>query len=427
MDINKILEIKKNKTLLNGFLFSSFSFVNKGMGFILLILLANFISPEEYGYLSLYTTFIMFISYIIGLSTNGYQSITYFKDSKEETKKDTTCILTISVISFIVIHLVLLAGKGIFPQLTNLSFPILQLGICISFFNFFYLVNLEFLRIKEQVYKYGYLSCGHTLFNFILSLIFVISFSLNWKGRIYAEGISSIIFFIVAIVYFHQQRLITFKGINPSRFKRIIFWGLPLIPHLAANWIKQGGDRYIIENYHTMEEVGLFSFALNLTNIIIMIGVAFNASNSVDIYKTLSINVEKEKIHSLIKRKEKTYLLIYLFTSTIIVVSCSIIIPYLLPQYANSISYFWILGIYGFLQCAYFIYCNYLFYYKKNKYIMYITFTSSILHLILSILLTKYSLYLTALIYVISHAYILLTINHISNKAIKQNLYESNY
>lgn len=49
-------------------------------------------------------------------------------------------------------------------------------------------------------------------------------------------------------------------------------WGIPLIPHLATSWIKQGGDRYIINYYYTLAEVGIFSFALNLSNIIDMIG-----------------------------------------------------------------------------------------------------------------------------------------------------------
>lgn len=419
------LSFLKNKTLLNGTLFSIFSFTNKGMGFILLIILANFITPEDYGYLSLYTTIVMFVSYLIGLSTNGYQSITFFKNSKEEVKKDTTCILTISLISFLVLECILLLGKDYFPNIANLPFLILQLAIWVSFFNFFYIVHLEFYRIKEQVWKYGYLSCGHTLLNFILSLVLVIPFALSWKGRIYAEGICSIIFLMIALIYFYKEKLITFRELDFARYKRIMAWGIPLIPHLAANWIKQGGDRYIIESYHSMEDVGLFSFALNLTNIIIMIGVAFNSSNSVEIYKTLSrSDCNKEIIHQQLKQKQKTFIYLYLIASVIIVLFGSLIIPFVLPQYTDSISYFFILGIYGFLQCLYFIFCNYLFYYKKNKIIMNITFTSSILHLILSLFLTKYSLYLTAVIYVISQTYILIAISKISNNTIRRNLYE---
>ena len=423
MIIKIISSIKNNKTLINGSLFSIFSFLNKGIGFILLILLANFITPEEYGYLSLYTTILMFLSYFIGLSTNGYQSITFFKDSKEEVRKDTSCILVISIVSFALIYILLLIGKDYFPRITNISFSTLQIAICVSFLNFFYIINLEFYRIKEQVLKYGYLSCGHTLLNFILSLILVIPYALGWKGRIYAEGISAIIFFIIAIYYFYKTKLVTFHGLDVARYKRIIAWGIPLIPHLAANWIKQGGDRYIIENYHSMEDVGLFSFALNLTNIIIMIGVAFNSSNSVEIYKTLSLkNNKKEFILQQVKHKQRTFIYLYLIASIIILLSGALILPYILPRYAPSIPYFLILGVYGFFQCLYFIFCNYLFYFKKNKSIMYITFSSSIIHLVLSLFLTKYSLYFTAIIYVISQTYILLVISYLSNKALNKEL-----
>lgn len=423
MGIAKFLSIKKNKSLFNGTLFSIFSFANKGMGFILLIFLANFITPEDYGYLSLYTTIVMFLSYFVGLSTNGYQSITFFKSSQEEVKKDTTCILTITFISFLLLYVILFIGKDVFPHLANLSFQILQLAIWVSFLNFIYAVNLEFFRIKEQIWKYGYLSCGHTLINFVLSIVLVIPFSLSWKGRIYAEVISAFIFFLIGIYYFYKTKLITYQGLDFNRYKRIMAWGIPLIPHLAANWVKQGGDRYIIESHHSMTDVGLFSFALNLTNIIIMIGVAFNASNSVEIYKTLSIkNNSKEFIIQQIRKKEITFIYLYLIASITIILSGSLVMPYILPQYADSIPYFIILGIYGFLQCIYFIYCNYLFYFKKNKIIMYVTFTSSILHLILSLFLTQYSLYLTATIYVISQTYILLNIYYLSKQTLKKEL-----
>ena len=45
-----------NKTLLNGAMFSIFSFINRGFSFILLLVLAKFFTPKEYGYLRGITT-----------------------------------------------------------------------------------------------------------------------------------------------------------------------------------------------------------------------------------------------------------------------------------------------------------------------------------------------------------------------------------
>ena len=76
----KIKSIIKNETLRNGAFFTLFSFVNKGMNFVLLILLARYISPTEYGYWSLFGTITMFLGYFMAMTTEGYISISYFQE-----------------------------------------------------------------------------------------------------------------------------------------------------------------------------------------------------------------------------------------------------------------------------------------------------------------------------------------------------------
>ena len=95
-------------------------------------------------------------------------------------------------------------------------------------------------------------------------------------------------------------------------------------------------------------------------------------------------------------------LVIYCISTVLITLGVVVFVPIMMPNYANSVSYFMVLSGYGFLKCIYYIFCNYLFYWGKNKYLMYITFSFAIIHLILSLLFTKYSLYCTASIYLVS-------------------------
>ena len=111
-------------------------------------------------------------------------------------------------------------------------------------------------------------------------------------------------------------------------------WGLPIIPHLATSFIRQGCDRYIINYYHTISDVGLFSFALNLANIVVMIGVGFNQSNSVEIFKVLgdkTITNREKKQKLLFQRKQfaKIYCILTLITTVI----GYFIFPLVLPKY----------------------------------------------------------------------------------------------
>ena len=79
-------QLFNNETFRNGFFFTAFSFINKGMNFILLILLAKFITPTEYGYWSLFGTIVMFMGYFIAMTTQGYILISYFKEFKRSSR-----------------------------------------------------------------------------------------------------------------------------------------------------------------------------------------------------------------------------------------------------------------------------------------------------------------------------------------------------
>ena len=116
---NVLERIKSNKTIRNGGLYSVYSFIGKGVSFVLLILLANYIQPAEYGQLSLFNTAVMLLGYFMGFSSFGYISVSYFKNSKQDFKKDFTVIITLYLFTtaFFILILVFLS-KHKFPRET---------------------------------------------------------------------------------------------------------------------------------------------------------------------------------------------------------------------------------------------------------------------------------------------------------------------
>lgn len=417
------MKLKLSKTLINGGLFSIFSFINQGISFILLIVLAKYIQPSEYGSLSLYNTVSTFVGYFIALSTTGYVSVSYFRKSRQDFCKDFSAIITITTTIFTFLIIVVLFFSRSLSSALELPKELLYVVLVNSFFHVFFNMNLDYNRIQEKVGYYGVLSLSFAILNFVLSLLFVITFNLNWQGRVYAQLGCSVAFGLFSLLAFFKYKLYDFKQIKWERYKFIILWGVPLIPHLAALWIRQGADRYIINSFHDISEVGLFSFALNLANVIISVGLAFNATNSVSIYQELSLTKPASEKMAKLKKQSKMILIIYLFATIAIAFGISVIVPLLLPAYTQSLGYFYILAVYGFIQCLYFLVCNFLFYYNRNKEIMYITFTTAILHLFLSLIFTRFSLYLTCFIYVFIEALIVALVFWRSKKAIKENLY----
>ena len=413
--------MKLNKTLINGSLFSVFSFFNQGISFILLILLANYILPAEYGQLSLFNTIVTFMGYVIALSTQGYISISFFQNERKDFSKDFSAIMVIALTVFAFFSIIILTGRSYLPDLVKIDYHLLWIALLITFFHLMFNILLDYYRINEKVKIYGAFSCSFAIVNFVLTLFLVISCEMSWLGRVYAQMSTCLVGGLLAIAIFYKSKLITTEIRDVDRFKRIIFWGLPLIPHLAAMWIKQGGDRYIIDYFHQLDDVGLFSFALNLANIIVIIGISFNSSNSVSIYQILSDKTIEDK-RSILKKQKSQILLIYAVASVAVMIGGTLFVPFALPKYSGSIPYFLILSVSGFFQCLYFLYCNFLFYYKKNKNIMYVTFGTSLLHLGLSLVFTRYSLIYTCCIYILIQFIIFILIKRQAMKVIRENV-----
>lgn len=410
-----------SKTVRNGGLFSAYSFFNKGVGFVLLILLAKYIQPSQYGELSLFNTLVSLLGYFVGLSTAGYLDISFFKEKREDFKKDFTSICIITLVVSLFICLVFVALQTYLIQWLKLESRFLFLGLAVAVMSVFINLNLSYWRVTEKISKYGLISCGYALFNFALSLYLVIYEDLNWHGRVYAQVICEVSFFSIAIFTFVKYKLFS-SSTDWSRYKRILLWGMPLIPHQMSVWLRQGCDQYIINAFYTTADVGLFSFALNLTNVIIILGTAFNSTNSVTMFQTLSSDADSLTKIAKLRRQERAILLIYLFFTVVIILGAFIFVPVLLPKYVACLPYFLILSFYGLIQCLYFLVCNYLFYYNETKSLMWITFLCSLVHLALSFIFTRFSLYLTCSIYIVSFSLIFFLVWKKSRNLIKEIL-----
>lgn len=402
MELKLIKKIRNNRLLLNGSLFALYSFFQRGTSFILLIILAKFISPADYGSMSLFNTASSLFGYFIGLNTAGYVSVSYFanKNNRNEFRYDFTTIILTTFASIIFICICIYPFSSSLSDIANITPEFLYLALFIASFQTFFQILLNYQRIQEKVIDYGIYSCGNSILTFLFVIIFVLYFKQGWHGYVYGQLITLIIITGISLYLFYKWKLFSLKGLSLKRFMEIASWGIPLIPHLGAIWIRQGMDRYIIDNHHSTADVGLFSFALNLVSVIIMIGMSFNNTFSVNIYNTLSSEMTIQQKKQRLYQQSKRIMFIYFVSTVFIVLGASVFIPIIMPDYKDSIQYFYILSLYGLSQCFYFLYCNYLFYYKRTKTLMYITFGSSILHLLLSLILTPHSLFFTCCIYV---------------------------
>ena len=259
-----------------------------------------------------------------------------------------------------------------------------------------YNLLLDIYRLEEKTFKYGILTTVSTLINIVLSLLLVIGLKQDWRGRVEANIIVSTIFLFWGCINLVQKGYL--KRIMPTKaiYKETLLFGIPLIPHSINGFLRQGMDRYIINAHFAPKSVGLFSFAINFAFIIYSLGSAFNKSNSVYIYKCLSQG--DTSIRSRLRKQTILLITFYAIFTVVLYIICWLLIPILFPNYKDSVILLLPLCLSTFFQCVYMQFCNFLFYYKKTKELMFMTVGVSFIHLTLSLLLTRYSVLYTTYI-----------------------------
>jgi O-antigen/teichoic acid export membrane protein len=262
--------------------------------------------------------------------------------------------------------------------------------------NVFFGVMQNVWRLEEKVYKFGTYSLIAAGLRFFFTFLLVIGFRKGWTGCVYAQLLVTGTLCLISIKTLYDQSLLRIVHIKRSLFIDILVYSLPFVPNAVSFWLKQGLDRYIVNYFHNSTAVGIYSFALNLTAIISLFGTAFNNSNSVYIFKQLANGYEQAR-PSLV-RINKLMCIVFGGVFVITWLGLTIGIPIFFPNYRCSIPYLFPVCLSAFFNNIYLLYMNYLWFYKKTKLLMYITFSTGILQMVLSIWLTRYNILYTAYI-----------------------------
>lgn len=375
-------------------------FLNRGLNFLLLIVLSWYIMPDSYGRLNLFYTNVNVVAVFICLCTLSIINVNYFKVSKEKLSQYINLVLICTIAVSIFLFCLSLLFHDYIDRITEIDFKLQFVCIFICAVEIVYQVLTNIYRLEEKPIAYGVVTTISVILNIITTLFLVIVLKKDWLGRIYANLFTATVFFIICLYLLYRKGYLKIILPTKEQYKESLAYGVPLIPHSLNGFLRQGVDRYIINGFFTTSQVGLFSFSTSFSFLIYSIGSAFNQSNSVYIFKCLS-NDPKGSKHKL---RKQTLLMIAFFGLITIALNliCLIGFPLVFPKYQAAIVYLFPLSVGAFFQCVYLQFCNFIFYFKRTKELMYITISVSIIHIALSLWLTQYSSVLTAYVSMVS-------------------------
>jgi len=245
------------------------SILQRSIGFILIPVYTHYLSTADYGILQLVAITIEIIGIIVSLGiADAVFRFYYDTDDPERRRKvistayigvfftATTIIGILSLFSWKTAGWILEAsnqGIYIFIALMTLYFNTLD--------DLFY----TFLRVKERSVFYLIFSVLRTATGLSLIIYFIVFLGKGLMGIFLGNLLASIMLAAFAIPYLLSQSGYHF---SPSIAKKMLRYGIPIIPANLASFVVNASDRYFIRGYLSIADVGIYTLGYRLGNII---------------------------------------------------------------------------------------------------------------------------------------------------------------
>jgi O-antigen/teichoic acid export membrane protein len=365
------------------------SILQNGISFITVPFFTRLLSPEEFGLINVYQSWLSILTIFAtltlwgGVFNNGMVKYDKDRDVFLSSLQGLSTTLTISL------FLVFLIFSDIISKLFKL--PILL--ITLMFIQIMFTPSLNLWSAKQRFdYKYRKLvliTIIMSIANPILGIILVLISENGGIARIYSIVLIQIsIGFILYIKNLKSGK----KFFHKPYWKYAVTFNIPLIPHYLSQSILNQADRIMINNMVGTDKAGIYSVSYSVGMIFIFVVTSINSTFTPWTYKKL-----KEKSYEAIE-KTSYFLLILLSALILLLISFApeIIILMAPPEYSEAI---WVvppitLSIYFIF--LYGLFANIEFYFEENRFIMLASVMAALLNIILNLLLIPIFGYLVA-------------------------------
>lgn len=385
-----ILKIINVSPLLKNIIVYAFSDgLTKALPFLVFPIVAYYLTAEDFGRVNNFQVLISLLVPFISLSTSSYFTVDYYKNP-EKAK------IVYNQILYFVIFLFLIVGIFVGIYINEISalveLPVFWIFIalaitCLTPFNGLFLSKL---RIQEKAKAFGIFNFAAALIGAISVILLVVVFNYGWEGRIWSLFITALLTGVFSI-YFGLKYIKKLRKIDFNYWKPFLLFGIPLLPHSLAIWVKSAFAKLFITDSIGLAENGVYSFAISINAIFLIFATAFFAAFSPFMYKKLSSTEVAEDLYLIKKdivKKVYTFLIFYgviLFMGYFVLYF--IIEQFFLEKYGESLSYLPYLLGYNLFNAAYISLSSLVFYTKTTKYLGILTIVTAFLNIVLLFIL----------------------------------------
>jgi O-antigen/teichoic acid export membrane protein len=381
------------RLLKGSFAFGLASIVQRVISFILLPIYTHYLSPNEYGILTVIISVLAFTKIFLMWGQPGAitRTIKDYDSKKEKNSLISSVTIFLSLSNIILIFVLILFGEKIFNfLLPEIQFsPYINITLISAYFFVIQEILLAVFRANEDIKNYLYIQLGRSILSFFLIILVLTVFDLGVLGQIKADFISNLLVFTFCLILSIKLFGISF---NIKSVKKSLKFGLPLVPHLLFGWFLSQGDRLILSNFTTNAMIGIYDLGYRVSLLISFVTISINFSWVPIFYDTAKNNNKAKNIFSKIFP-------IYLCIIAILTIVTYLLSPYLVSiiapfnEYKEAVPIARVVAIASFIQGLYYIFVTPVFYKKRTNLLPLISGTTCVGYFFLNlILINKYGI-----------------------------------
>lgn len=324
-----------NKYLKKLFGFSLGPLIGAILSFITIPLITYFISPDEYGRASMFTLSQSVLGMLVYLGTDQ-AFIKFYNYEENKSKLYYNSIFPAFFVSILLMIIMFILKD----KLSYFLFGQIGENLCvfalIAYLPFCVLERFTMVntRMLEKSVKYSLFSVLVKALILIFTLLLLNMYQRSFRSVVCATVISQILgSIIISICSLNDIHIRSFK-LDGMLIKKMITFGLPLVPATIVGWLLNSIDKIMILSNCGYEQLGLYSAALKIVSVLAIIQTCFAS-----FWSPVAFRWDKEN------KKTETFefvgsMLAFLmsFILLLILLLKNIVIKILSPEYVDSVN-----------------------------------------------------------------------------------------
>lgn len=397
------------------------SFIVKGVVFITTPVFTRIMPASQYGVIAEFNSWrtIIEVFALLGLNSAGVFNVGLndYRDSRDQYISSVLTLCNFVTIATFVIIFIL---KKFFEE----SFLLSNNQLVLMFIWLIFSPAQEFW-ITRQKYEYKYkLAFWVTVVIAVLSQVVAVVAVMNIEStnlgeiKLWSTNLTTVVLVLPIYIYIFARGK---KFLDFTRWKQVLVFALPLIPHYLAQHVMFGADRIMLSKMVSNADTGIYSVVNNIGLIASIIWSAVNAS-------LISYTFEKlnKKQYGGINRTVTMLLVCYAVICVLVAIVAPEIMQILAPEEYYS-------GIYAippiicvaFLSALYNVYANIEFYHKKSSYIAVSTIIATLVNILLNIVLIPHFSFVGAAYTTLISYVVLIVMHYIGYRKCNEPVYKN--